>query len=328
MTTHTLLAQSYSEYEIIYDKRPEKSFFSIVIPSFNSEKTIHYVLKSLSIQTYSDFEIIVVDDCSSDSTVSLCLEVAHTFQICIVHLISQSGGPATPRNIGILLSRGEYLCFLDSDDSFHPSKLSVIASVLKSTSADMIFHPVLTCHSLGNLCNFSCSSGTIIGIDRRLRIFLSLTFSLLYFGNYFVNSSLTFSKRSLGDLGFLDTSPDLVALEDFDLLLRYSQLNKKTIYVSTVLGKYYINPNTIQNLSRTRRGFRYIALKYRQNIPFITLASSWLYLSALLIALSNSKISSVGSRCFTSMRLILSFCYKLLLFPSFWFLSVIKRVFQ
>lgn len=96
-------------------------FFSVVIPSYNrSEMAVDAVNSALN-QTFQDFEIIVVDDGSTDDTE----EVLRVFSDRITYHKQTNAGVASARNKGIALSSGRYICYLDSDDLWHPEKLAV-----------------------------------------------------------------------------------------------------------------------------------------------------------------------------------------------------------
>jgi glycosyltransferase involved in cell wall biosynthesis len=92
---------------------------SVIIPTYNSERYIRDTLASVFAQTYSNFELIVIDDGSSDETVSLLQTYGD--RVCLVAQPNQ--GPAAARNHGLRLAKGELIAFLDSDDLWLPEKL-------------------------------------------------------------------------------------------------------------------------------------------------------------------------------------------------------------
>lgn len=102
------------------------AFFSVVIPSYNrSDMTVDAVNSVLS-QTFQDFDIIVVDDGSTDDTE----EVLSQFGDRITYHKQVNSGVASARNKGIALSTGSYVCYLDSDDVWHPEKLAIYKDAL------------------------------------------------------------------------------------------------------------------------------------------------------------------------------------------------------
>ena len=93
---------------------------SVVIPTYNYARFLPRALDSVLAQTWRDYEIIVVDDGSTDGTP----EVAQAYGERIRYLRKENGGAATARNAGILAARGELLAFLDADDAWVPEKLA------------------------------------------------------------------------------------------------------------------------------------------------------------------------------------------------------------
>lgn len=96
------------------------SLISCVIPVFNGERFLGEALESVLAQTYQPVEIIVVDDGSTDGTA----EVAARYGTQISYLRQSNQGPATARNLGLSAAQGGFIAFLDSDDLWHPEKLS------------------------------------------------------------------------------------------------------------------------------------------------------------------------------------------------------------
>ncbi|MFC2719246.1 MAG: glycosyltransferase [Bacteroidota bacterium] len=94
--------------------------FSVIIPLYNKVPYIAKAIESVLGQTYRDFEVIVIDDGSTDQS----LEVAKTFENKSITIISQpNSGVSTARNNGVKLAKHPYICFLDADDWWHPTFL-------------------------------------------------------------------------------------------------------------------------------------------------------------------------------------------------------------
>ena len=95
-----------------------KELVSIVIPTYNAANFIVDTILSVLNQSHSDLEVIVVDDCSTDDTVSIVKKMCdEDFRIRLVSLEKNMGGPAGPRNIGVAAAGGKWVCFLDADAS-------------------------------------------------------------------------------------------------------------------------------------------------------------------------------------------------------------------
>jgi glycosyltransferase involved in cell wall biosynthesis len=96
---------------------------SIITPAFNSEKYIGEAITSVQSQTYMDWEMIIVDDCSDDNTVNVVESFAAQDPRLRLVQMSDNAGPAVARNTAIEMSSGRYIAFLDSDDTWVPDKL-------------------------------------------------------------------------------------------------------------------------------------------------------------------------------------------------------------
>ena len=92
--------------------------FSIIIPLYNKAPYVCKALDSVMAQTFTDFELVIVDDGSTDNSASICEEYINSLTLSFAHsFIRQSNsGVAAARNRGVAKSQGEYLCFLDADD--------------------------------------------------------------------------------------------------------------------------------------------------------------------------------------------------------------------
>jgi glycosyltransferase involved in cell wall biosynthesis len=112
---------------------------SIIIPTYNCEKYIGQAVQSLLAQTYKNFEIIVVDDGSTDETKAILEpymdKIRYVFQI--------NGGESSARNRGLSMAKGNYIAFLDADDIYKPNKLEQQLNVfLKDSSVDIVYNDV------------------------------------------------------------------------------------------------------------------------------------------------------------------------------------------
>lgn len=113
---------------------------SIVIPMYNAEEFIGECLDSILNQTFQDFEVIVVDDCSTDNSRAVVESYLEKFggRLILSKTKKNSGSPAEPCNIGIAISRGDYLFFMDNDDAITPTALEELYSVAKDFDADVV----------------------------------------------------------------------------------------------------------------------------------------------------------------------------------------------
>lgn len=120
--------------------------YSIIIPVYNRARLIAKAVDSVLAQTVSNFEIVIVDDNSTDETkevISTYLSSGLVRLICRrfnhLEVFRQSGTYDCPRNDGIKLSQGEYITYLDSDDRLYPQCLEVMGNILDNTSVDVVY---------------------------------------------------------------------------------------------------------------------------------------------------------------------------------------------
>ena len=106
--------------------RPE---ISVILPTYNGTKFLNEAIKSVLGQTFTDFELIVVDDGSTDPEVK---KICERYGGEITYTYRENGGPSRARNTGIARARGDYICFLDQDDTWKPEKLALQLDFFKS----------------------------------------------------------------------------------------------------------------------------------------------------------------------------------------------------
>ena len=114
---------------------------SVVIPLFNKEASIKQSLMSVLSQSYQDFEVVIVDDGSTDNSVSKVEEI----QDSRIRLIRQeNGGPSKARNTGVKNAKGDWILFLDADDELLPGSIAYFAQMIEEhTEADMFLGEVI-----------------------------------------------------------------------------------------------------------------------------------------------------------------------------------------
>ena len=112
---------------------------SIIMAAYNAEKTIEQAINSVLSQTYTNFELLVVNDCSKDRTVELVKSIAATDQR--VRLISnvKNSGVSYTRKHGLEEANGSWIAILDSDDAWAPDKLEKQIELQKKMNADLLF---------------------------------------------------------------------------------------------------------------------------------------------------------------------------------------------
>lgn len=114
--------------------------FSVIIPTYNAEQTIARAIDSVLAQTYEHYEIIVIDDASTDGTANL-VQTKYGDRITFIQKVTNTGSSGT-RNAGMEVANGDYIAFLDADDTWHPDKLLLVDTILEANPGIMFFyHP-------------------------------------------------------------------------------------------------------------------------------------------------------------------------------------------
>ena len=111
---------------------------SVIIPVYNAEKTIRRCLESIMSSEYEEYEVVVVDDGSTDNSASILFEYANRDRR--VKIINQpNSGPSIARNKGLELAEGEIIAFVDSDDYVRNDYLDQLEKVFREQRADVVF---------------------------------------------------------------------------------------------------------------------------------------------------------------------------------------------
>ncbi len=113
---------------------------SVIVPAYNVKMYVEKCVKSLMNQTFSDYEIILVDDGSTDGTVEICDELAECGKVRVFH--KENGGLSDARNFGLNRAFGDYITFVDSDDYVAPTYLEELYEPVKKEKVDVVIAPL------------------------------------------------------------------------------------------------------------------------------------------------------------------------------------------
>lgn len=255
--------------------------FSVIIPTYNRAERLRITLESLSKQIFKNFEVLVCDDGSTDQT----KDIVSSFKdkLDLTYIWEENwGGPARPRNNGIKVAKGEWICFLDSDDWWYPEKLEKCLPYLDHN--DLIYHD-LEIHDTNH---------KIIGKLESRDLSKDAFNDLLLNGNFISNSSVIVRKRILIELGGITENRSFIAIEDFDLWLKIAYKGYKFFWLSCTLGGYLMhNENLTSNHLIVIEKERTLLNSYENTLDRKTFKKIWTrysYSWGRRILLSNSKI--------------------------------------
>jgi len=209
---------------------------SVVIPAFNAASCIREALDSVEAQTFRDYEVIVVNDGSTDNTQEIVQQYFANAMFPCAELISQSnkhvGGA---RNSGICRARGEFIAFLDADDIWYPEKLGRVMSHFERLP------PVvgLVCHD-----ESVTKDGEAFRTNRYGPSVEKMHDELLFGGNCLSPSAVVVRRGQIKKAGGFSEDPGFQAIEDYDLWLRLSKITRFA-FLHDVLGEYRLVGDSI-----------------------------------------------------------------------------------
>jgi teichuronic acid biosynthesis glycosyltransferase TuaG len=119
---------------------------SIVMPMFNAERTLDAAIRSIASQTWTNWELIIVDDGSTDRSATLARDWATTESRIQVLSSPEQLGPAGARNLAMTRATGRYIAFLDADDLWAPEKLAAQLEAMRATGAPFVFSSYVQFH--------------------------------------------------------------------------------------------------------------------------------------------------------------------------------------
>lgn len=220
---------------------------SVVIPIYNAEKTLRQCLDSLLSQSNQDFELILVNDGSTDASESICLEYQKRYYSKIAYYVKENGGVSSARNMGIEKAQGEYICFVDSDDYVESTYLEVLYKGITEYGTDF---------SMCDIClNAKGNDGkTIIlnNCDDIISAIMSSQYGALNRGPY----CKIFLKKILQD--GLCFAEDIYLGEDTLFCVDYAKRCKNGVYIRKGLYHYDTPTSSLTYRTNTRMLRKYL----------------------------------------------------------------------
>lgn len=217
-------------------------FFSIICPTFNSAAFVERSIESVIAQTFQNFELILIDDCSTDNTCKVLETIIQQYPDKQIKLLREPHrGPGATRNAGIRAAEGKWIAFLDSDDVWVPEKLvRVHDAILKNPAVNFLCHDEQHIHLDGtnNIINSSAWYNPNVALPRQL-----------YRCNLFSTSAVVCSKELLMDMGMFNEC--LMSAQDYELWLRLSE-QMNVYFINETLGAYYDRKGNISSQKRFR----------------------------------------------------------------------------
>lgn len=214
-----------------------KGKISVIIPTYNREKTILRALQSVLDQTYSSLEVLVIDDCSTDSTADIVKSVSDERVRYIA--LEKNGGPSNARNVGVQMVSGEWIAFQDSDDCWHKNKLEMQMAYAKEYSEFAMVY----CMSM----NYFQDGRALVIPHEPLPDIMegSMMYTLLQ-RNVIDTPTMLIKRECFLEAGGFDVT--YRALEDWEFVLRFSKNNRIGFCSQVLMDSYMLNDGVSSNV--------------------------------------------------------------------------------
>ena len=228
-----------------------KKLITVIIPTYNRAHKIENALNSLILQTFKDFNVIIIDDGSTDNTKNIVKSYQNKLNINYIYC-NNSGGPARPRNIGLYKSNTKYVAFLDSDDWWSNDKLYISLKTLQK-GYSLIYHDLYI-----NKKFFFIKNGILKSSELEKYNYQNIINS----GNIIINSSVVIERDLLIKIGGYDESAKLIGSEDYDAWIRVTKISEKFVKIKSIHGYYTLSEDSISTHRNSLRNHIYLRKKY------------------------------------------------------------------
>tara|TARA_R110002124_G_scaffold2672_1_gene16825 strand:+ start:7830 stop:8603 length:774 start_codon:yes stop_codon:yes gene_type:complete len=237
---------------------------SIITPMYNNESVIEETINSVIRQTYSNWELILVDDASSDQTINTSKALRKIDNRIKLFNHLQNKGAAEARNLGTKMAKGKYIAFLDADDLWKENKLELQVNVLSSDKADV-------CFGSYELINSNSHS-----LNKKVQALKTLTYKKLLKANYIGNLTGIYNCEKTGKI----YTKDLKKRQDWLLWLEVLNKSKKpALGISDTIAYYRITQGSLSSnkINLIKHNFNV----YKKGLGFSTIKSIFYLLQFL-----------------------------------------------
>lgn len=221
-----------------------KDFISIILPVYNAEKTIERTIKSIEIQSCDKYELIIVNDGSTDNTENICLKYSNNDKK-IKYISIKNSGVSNARNIGIDSSSGKYICFIDSDDEYDSKFLEMMVQQIEERKLVLCAYDRINDKN-GNIrkikVNKDINTKEIKGQIEILQsnLLFNQVWNKMYSKSIIKENNIKFDKNlSIG--------------EDYVFNIEYIKYIENIEYIDKILYKYYTAETGLSLLKRDNK---------------------------------------------------------------------------
>lgn len=233
---------------------------SVIIPVYNVEDYLHYAIESLEKQTYGNFEIILVNDGSTDNSGKLCDEYSEKYSnIRVFH--KENGGLSDARNFGVQKAKGEFITFLDPDDYLEVYSLELLAGIQEMHGCDIVSTRVKATELYNVYSNHSLTEEDFKNVILMNRdVFLEEAF---YDKVATVSACGKLYRRSILEIPF----PKGRIYEDLYIISEHVEKANKIVHIPIQIYNYYKRQGSIVNSKFTSKQYDFFdAINHNRDI--------------------------------------------------------------
>ena len=221
---------------------------SVVIPSYNHASYLERCIDSVFMQSYQNIELIVIDDGSTDDSLTTLRRLAKHAPFVMTVQAQQNKGAAFTINRGIELSTGKYINLLNSDDAFMTERIATLLGCIQGTGPEFIFSGVRFVNDFDDeVSNVDEYAIDLVAKQSAIKDFITIGFSLIRSNVAISTGNFFFSRELVQRVGLF---ADLKYCHDWDFLLR-SLIHVEPIYLAERLYSYRLHShNSFRNLGQ------------------------------------------------------------------------------
>jgi teichuronic acid biosynthesis glycosyltransferase TuaG len=243
----------------------DTNLVSVIMPAHNCEAVLKQSVSSVIDQTYTDWELLIIDDASKDRTLAVARDLALTDErIRVIHL-EKNAGVANARNAGVEAANGRYVAFLDSDDLWLPQKLAVQIAFMQQCNAAFVF---------AQYRRFS-NNGTL---SKPLAVPAHVTYEQLLKGNVIGCLTVVIDRAAVPDVNMPP-----IRHEDYVTWLRILRSGVVAYGISQDLARYRVASQSLSADKKKAAGWTWNIYRNIEGLSFAK--SSWCFLNYFLHAL-------------------------------------------
>jgi glycosyltransferase involved in cell wall biosynthesis len=244
---------------------------SIITPTFNSSSYIKNTILSVQNQSLTDWELIIIDDCSTDNSKDIILSLAEKDTRIKYNKLDHNCGAAVARNFGIKKAQGKYIAFLDSDDIWHTDKLEIQIKKMESDNLNFTFT---------NYIIVNQSSDTEIKFQSNLQ---EVFYQDIIRFNYIACSTVIYNQETLGK----HYMPEIRNRQDWGLWIKLISLAQKAICIDAYLMFYTLRADSIS--SNKLKMVKYHWYIYNKLLSFNYVKSALYLTRNIVLHLKNKR---------------------------------------